>query len=213
MRKGDLIFYKNIPQFLSWLQRVVTSTIYSHVSIAMGILVYNREGEFEADLKVRLHSFAKRSGNMDVLKLEASEWAKSMALRDTIKKYEGKNYGYIQWLPIPIRYFCEWFLKVISIDNSGVKKWNILWGWGVVCSELAYYYLKAVAKYVMIEHRLMLDKWLFEKEEEARQFNLQVYWWSRLDKELDDYNPDLFTPKDIENLSELYNAIMGWEIA
>lgn len=144
-----------------------------------------KQGEFDADLIVRIHSLKARSKNMDVLKLKGVPYdVKKMALNTVIEMFEGETYGFIQWLTITIRYFCEW----LGFKNAG--KWNILWGWGIVCSELVFYYL----------HNIAIDM-------------SDNYLWNQFRLELQDRNPHLFTPKDIEMLARHYPELFEWDIA
>ena len=188
---GYLIFYKNIPKFEAWLQRWVTNTIYSHVSISLGnkLSEIDAYGEFEADLKVRLHSFHRRSGNMDVLKIIGVPYSVLWySLKYVIDKYEGKTYGFISWLTIAIRYAFE------KLGFKEVYKWNILWGWGVICSELVYYYFILIAEEMNIT--------------QGTNFTL----WRQLRYELSRHQADTFTPKDIELLARAYPELFEWDI-
>ena len=188
---GYLIFYKNIPEFGSWLQRWVSNTIYSHVSISLGnkLDAIDDCGEFEADLKVRLHSFHKRTESMDVLQIigvpHQTLWH---SLKYVIDMYEGKTYGFISWLTIAIRYGFEW------LGFKEVYRWNILWGWGVICSELVWYYIMEIAD-------RMID---------AKGTNFTL--WSQLSFELSRHQADTFTPKDIELLARAYPELFEWDI-
>ena len=191
IKLGDIIFYKNIPEFGAWLQRWVTNTIYSHVSISLGnkLSEIDAYGEFEADLKVRLHSFHRRSKNMDVLKIIGVPYQILWStLKAVIILYEGKTYGFISWLTIAIRYVFE------KLGFKEVYRWNILWGWGVICSELVYYYFIGIADQ-------MID---------GRETNLIL--WTQLRYELSRHQADTFTPKDIELLARAYPELFEWDI-
>ena len=183
MKTGDLIFYKNIPEFLSWLQRVVTNTIYSHVSILAG---YNqsisKNMEFDASLLVRFRSFDKQSPYMDVLRVHADREIKVKALATVIEGWEGRGYAYIQWLTTFVRFVFQ------RIGFKNVKNWKILslGNWGTFCSELVWYYLMEVAN-MMIKYG---------------KSKAQRLAWSILRSKLLEYNPDTFVPQDIIDLEE-----------
>ena len=183
MKTGDLIFYKNIPEFLSWLQRIVTNTIYSHVSILAG---YNgsidKNMEFDASLLVRFRSFHKQSPNMDVLRVHADREIKLEALATVIEGWEGRGYAYVQWLTTFLRFAFQ------RIGFKNVKNWKILslGNWGTFCSELIWYYLMEVA-------HLMTAKGRSAPERLA---------WHLLRSKLYEYNPDTFVPQDIIDLEE-----------
>ena len=191
MKTGDLIFYKNIPEFGSWLQRIVTNTIYSHVSILAG---YNKNiaklMEFDASHFVRFRSFFTQSKSMDVMILSGvSIEVKIKALRTVVDAYEGRSYGYIQWLTIALRFLFQW------MGFRDTRGWNILWGWGITCSELVYAYLIELC-------RLM-------EEEGGRQWRNESPW-ARIQSVLKTYNSDLFVPEDINDLSKMYPNQLRW---
>lgn len=188
---GDLIFYKNIPEFGAWLQRVVTNTIYSHASISLGQKLdqIDKMGEFDADLKIRLHSFSKRSKSMDVLQIIGVPYSiKWTALKYVIDRYEGKTYGFISWLTIAIRYAFE------RLGFKEVYRWSILWGWGVICSELLYYYFIKLADLMIAEG------------------NYRIGIWAKFRFELQRHQADTFTPKDIELIARAYPELFRWDI-
>ncbi len=183
IKLGSIIFYKNIPTFLSWVQRVLTNTIYSHTSISIGILtLFNKQVEFEADIKVRLHSFDKRTENMDVLELIDVPYKTRREAIKGLLHFDGRSYGYIQWLAI----FLRFTFKRMGFKNT--HKWNILWGWGTTCSELVYWYLRAICPSMM------------------RGENQ----WYQLWYDLYRHNPDTFVPQDIADLAKKYPECMRW---
>lgn len=190
MKYGQYIFYKNIPNFLSWIQRVVTGTIYSHVSIAIGwIQKIQRELEFDADLKIRFHSFPKRSEYMDVLQLVGvPHRIREKVINEIVEGYENLSYGYIQWLTIGLRFLFE----KMGYDAKG---WNILWGWGVTCSELTYYDTLRTAEEMMSD-RASTD--------------LQQLQWGMLVFILKKYNPNLFVPEDYVDIQRQCPDLMRW---
>ena len=187
MKLGNLIFYKNIPEFGSWLQRWVSNTIYSHVSIIAG---YNRNigklMEFDASYFVRFRSFEhRRPEHMDILAVNATREIKVQALINVIDAYEGMSYGYIQWLTTALRFLFEW------MGFKGVKSWNILWGWGVFCSELVYYYLMEIAIQM-------------EVSDEPPNKRMQ---WHLIKRHLLTFNPDIFVPQDIIDMVDIFSVL------
>jgi len=185
MKLGSTILYQRIPSFLSWVQRFVLKTPYSHSSIIAGFML-NNDIELEADIKVRLHSYGHSDKYRDVYELvdDVTYAVAHDVLVSIRQEFEGETYGFISWPAILIRRIFEIVLpKKYSVK---VKGWDILWGWGVICSELVWYFYKAVAD-AMIERG-------FER-------------WTIFLEELLTYNPNLFHPKDISYLLNKYNNL------
>ena len=136
MKIGSLVFYKNIPGFTSWLQRKVLGTDISHVSIYIGKDEMGMMMEFEANPYFcdRTTLKLKPKENMEIWEINLPEDFLKDSIRFTIYELEETKYSYIQWLTTFIRRCFEW----IGFD---AKKWNILWGWGMTCSEVVWYYL------------------------------------------------------------------------
>ena len=174
LKVGDLIFYKNIPSFLSRVQQWYLKTIYSHVSIFSGTTEMNLNQEFDADLRVRFHTFRGITSKRDVFRFKDVSydvlWQSTRAVADL---YEGELYGFISWLTIAIRHF----FKRLGFKNT--RSWNILWGWGVICSELLYYFVEDVSGRMM-----------------ARGLPLWDSLWLQMRK----YNPNTFTPQDLGDI-------------
>ena len=98
------IFYKNIKLFFSWLQRVVTNTIYSHVSTYTGKTALGLEQEFDADLEVRFHTFRKTK-NMDfVTWRHVPEAVGIQVVKQVAREFEGNVYGVGSWITTFIRF-------------------------------------------------------------------------------------------------------------
>ena len=175
--------YKNIPSFLSWLQRWVLGTIYSHSAIYKGTDELGRMIEFEANLQVDQTTYHPDKKHRDVYEVvDVPGNVMKRVLNDIIDEYEEKTYGFISWFTILIRRIFE----IIGFKN--VKGWNILWGWGVICSELVWYYLYELSVYMT-----------------------RSYGWYEFHQELKTYNPNIFTPKDISYLVEKYKLFTKQE--
>ena len=135
------IFYKNIKLFTSWLQRVVTNTLYSHVSTYTGFTALGLEQEFDADLEVRFHTFRK-SANMDFI-----SWKDVPAevginvVTEVAKLFEGDVYGLGSWLTTFIRFA----LQRLGFKNMHKRRIWIGWKWGKSCSELKWYEMAWIA--------------------------------------------------------------------
>ena len=179
---GDTVFYRNIPVFTSKVQQWVLGSDLSHSSYIAG-LFDESVMELEADIKVRIHTFLKKTNdeinpkhrqifrynpeliNQDIV-LEV--------LREIRFEFEDRFYGFIQWPTIAIRTMFE------RLGFKSARGWNILWGWGISCSEL-----------------------LYEGEKRIWQRNFQMNRNPRLQEALFDlyhYNKDTFTPEDLRKI-------------
>ena len=95
MRKGDLIFYKNISSFLSRIQQWYLKTVYSHTSIFSGVTELNLNQEFDADLRIRFHTFKGVTSHRDVFRFkDVSYDVLWQSLRAVVDLYEGEMYGF-----------------------------------------------------------------------------------------------------------------------
>jgi len=164
MKLGTIIFYKNISGFTSWLQRRVLGIPYSHNSIYIGINELGRMEEFEANLEVGTTTFTDSVEHREVYPLNIPEDTIKKVLNQLINEYEENSYGYISWVAIFLR-------RCFELCGFNAKGWNILWGWGVTCSELVYYYFLYLA-------------WEMK--------------WEDLQNFLYLYNPNTFHPGDVK---------------
>ena len=173
MKLGTVIFYKRIPTFLSWVQRKVLKTQYSHCSVMAGFLL-DKPMEFEASIKVSFHSYGDSPNYRDYYEPDVPYAVVYRILKNIRDEYEGKTYGFISWFTIFIRRIFEITLPKKYKDK--VKGWNILWGWGVICSELLWYYFD--------------------------ELSLEM-GWHKFHYELHKFNPSTFTPPDLAHLLDL----------
>lgn len=169
---GDIIFYKNIKVVTSALQRKVLGIPYSHNALYTGVNQLGRMEEFEANLQVGTTTFTDSIEYREVYHvLGISDEIMKDSLNYLVDEYEEKVYGFISWPAIALRRIFE------LIGFKEARKWNILWGWGVMCSELVYYFLVMLA--------------------------LRMGWTDLLD-ELRKYNPNLFHPGDTKAIIDLF---------
>jgi len=182
---GAFIFWKNIKTFQSSLQRFWTNTIYSHTSIYAGYGI-NRDFEFEASTLVLLSTYNRRNlPKNDIIAFkDVPEKIRIKALEKIIKEYEGELYGFISWLTIFLRYLFQ------KIGFKNVHKWNILWGWGVICSELIWYYMIEVISEMML--------------------TADNNKWTHLFMKINEYNPDTFAPQDLKDIIDSYPLCFEW---
>ena len=178
MKIGSIIFYSRIPSFLSWVQRQVLGTPYSHTSILCPDYM-NKPMEFEADLKVRYHTYEHSNKHRDVYELVDVPDEVILFVLHQLRKYEDKIYGFVSWLAILIRRIFE----VLGFKNA--KSWDILVDKDLVCSELLWHYLNKISN---IMGRVNGN-------------------WAVFQDELHIYNPHIFTPKDISYLLNKYNSL------
>jgi hypothetical protein len=204
---GDTLYYKNMPGALSWIQRVVMDMEYSHCSLAVGRLrviphLYPLLPlEFEADIKVRLHSF-KRDDEIDPAHREVyrlrnvPDWIINEAILELIEEFDGEVYAFLQWLSIFIRRCGEWG----GFDKA--QSWKIFWRWTltVVCSELLYYFVEKIANKMI---NFLNDSVHLSKSDKE----LLATWRAVLIK-LGTFNPDTFTPKDLGLIQNSFN--LAW---
>ena len=178
MKIGSVIFYSRIPSFLSWVQRQVLGTPYSHTSILCPDYM-NKPIEFEADLKVRYHTYEHSNKHRDIYELIDVPDEVILFVLHQLRKYEDKIYGFVSWLAILIRRIFE----VLGFKNA--KSWDILVDKDLVCSELLWHYLNKISN---IMGRVNGN-------------------WAVFQDELHIYNPNIFTPKDISYLLNKYNSL------
>lgn len=160
---GTIIFYKDLTALTSRIQQIVLGIPYSHNSIFIGNNQLGRLQEFEANLELGTTTFYPDPLHRELYSINAPQEIIIEVLNQLIDDFEERVYGFIQWPAIGLRRLFE----ILGFKNA--KSWNILWGWGVVCSELIYYYLYKLA--------LRMD-------------------WDDLLAELKIYNPNLFHPGD-----------------
>ena len=171
---GDIILWKNIKSFGSWLQRFMSKisprsrTIYSHFGIFAGSTELGFNQEFEATIpEVGFHTYKYEwESKCDIFTIKAPYDIRKQALRDCVNQYEGENYGFVSWVTILIRYIGE----MLGFKNA--HSWDIFYGWGIHCSELFVYVL-----------------WIATEMD-----------WVDLIKVLCEYNPNTFTTQDIRNI-------------
>jgi len=172
---GSINFYKNIGQFSSWLQRVVNKTIYSHNGLIAGqISETGRSLEFEANLQVGFTTWRSSVNTETYEWIGVADGIIHYAMHKVIEEYEEKSYGYISWLAIFLRRMFE------KLGFKKARGWSILWGWGIHCSELIYYYLLEICT-------------LMHWEEEIN--------WLR------EFNSNLFTPQDTRDFIDEFNRL------
>lgn len=180
---GDTVFYRNInDNILSKTQHWVLGTDLSHSSFIAG-LFDDSVIELDADLKVRIHTFLRHwfdeidTTHRQIFRYNP-EFIDQQIVEEVIRElryeYEDKLYGFVQWPAIAIRTLFE------RLGFKDAKKWDILWGWGVVCSELLYYGEKEIAMRSFAKNKKNI---------------LQEYLY-----ELYQFNPDTFTPKDLREI-------------
>lgn len=189
IQTGDTVLYTNLNAFTSKLQHWVLGTNLSHSSFVAG-LFDDSVLELEADLKVRLHTFLKSwTDQIDYSHRQIFRYNPELidqqvveeVIRELRFRFEDETYGFIQWPAIAIRTLFE------RLGFKNAKKWDILWGWGVVCSELLYYGEKEIAqRNYNKNHFSVLQEYLYE---------------------LHQYNPDTFTPEDLRKIYYKFPSI------
>jgi hypothetical protein len=209
---GDIMYYKNIPEFLSGVQRKILDTEYSHCSLISGHLINVNydfpmcNTEFEADIKVRIHHL-KNNEEIDPKYREVFRFRSvpteimDTVLTEIIEEFDGEVYAFIQWLSIGIRRLSE----IVGYENA--KAWNLFWGWSrtVVCSELLYYFVKRIAEEMI---KLLKNKEKNIIDEVFGSTGLMILnVWKDLLKELNTFNPNLFHPKDLGIIQRKYKLI------
>ena len=169
---GAIILYKNIPGFTSWLQRIVLGIPYSHSSIYIGKNELGRAEEFEANLEVGTTTFVDSVEYREVYNIRGVPHpVMEKVLNELINEFEENTYGFISWVAIFIR-------RCFELCGFNAKGWNILWGWGVQCTELVYHFLVRLAK---------------------------IMEWHDLEEYLYMYNPDLFHSGDLKLILDTFN--------
>ena len=182
---GSFIFWKNIKTFTSSLQRFWTNTIYSHISIYAGQMG-GRDLEFEASKLVKFDSYNKRDiPKNDIIALKGVPLTIiQKSLDKIIEEYEGNMYGFFSWFTIFLRYLFQ------RMGFKNVHKWNILWGWGIHCSELGWYFLFDVISEMLV----------FSSDKK----------WLKLAEVVYEYDPDLFTPQDLRDIIDSNPLCFEW---
>lgn len=204
---GTIILYKNITTITGKLQRLwwrITRQPYkqySHLSIHAGVSTLGRELEAEANTQVDQTTFKYNPNNMDLFMPNASQDNIKLALNNAIDEHEETLYGFISWLTIVIRGIFE------MLGFKKAKSWNILWGWGVMCSEFGWYDMYLLASYEM---RDALNK--MGATRDMAEVGILVNHknaWMDFFRELHTYNPNTFTPIDARVLFANHPEI--WE--
>lgn len=182
---GNWILYKNIKSELSWLQRFVLNTIYSHLSIGRGIDQLGLPLEFEANLQVNTTTFHPNKEHRDIFEfIDVPEEIMKEVIRELISDMEEKTYSFIAWPAIGLRRLFE----LMGFKNA--KSWNILWGWGIHCTEIGWH---------------QIDK--LDKKEWKKPAG-----WKFFVHKVRQINPNLFHPKDCQDLTEQFiNVIFKGE--
>ena len=191
---GTIILYHSITTWTSriqqWWWRVIGETRQdlSHASIYAGINRHlDRMMEFEANIQVDHTTFRYNPDNMLVWYPYCHSDSIKRALNKTINESEETAYGFIGWLAIFIRGILEMILP-ISMKRR-VKGWNILWGWGIFCSELVWRFWNNLCQDIA-----------------ENSYNIQEKMkWSQVHYQLMKYNPNTFTPVDVYNLQEEFD--------
>lgn len=191
---GTIILYKNISTWTGVIQRFwwrITRQPYkqySHLSIYAGVSTLGRQLEAEANTQVDQTTFKYTPDNMDLFMPNANQDNVKLALNQAIDAHEETLYGFISWLTIVIRGIFE------MLGFKNVKTWNILWGWGVMCSEFGWYYMSLLASYEM---RLALQRMQATREMDDVAYLLKhKNRWMAFYQDLHTYNPNTFTPID-----------------
>lgn len=191
---GTIILYKNITTITGKIQRLwwrITRQPYkqySHLSVYAGESTLGRQLEAEANTQVDQTTFKYTPDNMDLFMPNANQDNVKLALNQAIDAHEETLYGFISWLTIVIRGIFE------MLGFKKAKSWNILWGWGVMCSEFGWYYMYLLASYEIrdafnqIAMPVGMDKVkrLIQKRDK----------WLAFYQDLHTYNPNTFTPID-----------------
>ena len=181
---GTVILYNNLTAWTSRIQqwwwsvtyRGETKYLVSHSSIYAGINRHlQREMEVEANLQVDHTSFHYNGDKMILYYPYCNSDSVKRALNKTIDEHEETTYGFISWFTI----FLRGIFEILGFKN--VKSWNILWGWGVICSEFVYYFWKNLCDDIA---------------ENSHNYNEKKYW-KEVSNVLEGYNPNIFTPVDI----------------
>lgn len=205
---GTIILYKNISTWTGVIQRFwwrITRQPYkqySHLSIYAGVSTLGRQLEAEANTQVDQTTFKYTPDNMDLFMPNANQDNVKLALNQAIDAHEETLYGFISWLTIVIRGIFE------MLGFKNVKSWNILWGWGVMCSEFGWYYMYLLSSYEM---RDALNKMSAPRDmAEVGRLITHKNAWMDFFKDLNTYNPNTFTPIDARVLFNNHQDIWIW---
>ena len=181
MKIGNIILYKNIKAFLSCVQRTILGTIYSHLSIYIGKDELNLPMEFEANVQVDRTTFHYNPEHQDIFEIiGVPEDVMKEVMTELIQELEEKTYSFIAWIAIALRRLFE------ALGFKKAKGWNILWGWGIHCTEIGWHQFDK------------LDKKEWDKPQGWKLFIYKV----RL------INPNLFHPGDCQELTTQFRDII-----
>jgi len=183
---GAMVFWKYIDTFQSGLQRFWTYTIYSHISLFLEPLKVGNFLEFEANTFVRFSSYKKRDlkkNDIIVFSDDVPEEVYVAAMKTIIKRFEGEIYGFFSWFTIFLRFLFQ------RIGFKDTHKWNILWGWGVHCSELIWYYCIEIIE-------MMIDLLAYPER------------WIEILSKFKEYNPDTFVPQDLIDIKNEFPSCL-----
>jgi len=186
---GTVILYYGMTAWTSriqqWWWRVTAQSRkdLSHASIYAGINRHlQRMMEYEANLQVDHTTFNYNQSNMIVYYPYCHTESVKRALNKTINESEETTYGFIGWLAIFIRGILEMILS--EKQAKKVKGWNILWGWGIFCSELVWRFWNNLC-FDIVENS-------YNTQERKH--------WNEFHYHLEKYNPNTFTPVDVYDL-------------
>lgn len=203
LKKNDTVFYKNIKGITSEIQHWALKTNLSHCSKIYGVVSPSGEIlEYEADLKIRLHTFGIPIEIIDPQYREVFRWKEGVLNEQVVTdetarqraKSEGSTYGFMQWLTIGIRRLLEITLPKKYADR--VRGWRILWEKGETCSETLYYIEFNNALFSAISYAGNPEKNIIR-----RRLNDFTTVMTR-------YNPHTFTPVDLKNIYLQFNDLI-----
>jgi hypothetical protein len=153
--------------------------------------------EFDADFIVRLHTVCFDNPHIAKMKLKGvSREVKIQALKNVVEAYEGRIYGFTQWLTIFVRFQLQNFFHFFGahVTANKVKGWNLTGGldMGIVCSELIYEYLLEICRIELMHH---------------------IGWhpWRQVEQALAYFNRDTFVPEDLNDFTEIFPNVFEWE--
>ena len=191
---GTVILYHSMTAWTSkiqqWWWKVMGEKVWqlSHASIYVGINRHlDRMMEYEANLQVDHTTFNYNEKNMILFYPYCHSDSVKRALNKTINESEETVYGFIGWFAIALRGIFEMILP--KTYKTRVKGWNILWGWGIFCSELVWRFWDNLCEDIA-----------------ENSYNIQEKrYWTAFHYQLEKYNPNTFTPVDVYKLQVEYD--------
>lgn len=192
---GMVILYAHITgSWTSWVQQTFWKLFnkhnwyLSHASIYAGLNIdLDRHIEIEANIQVDQTTFRYNPDKMMVYFPYCNRSSVERALTKTIDECEETLYGWIGWFAIAFRTLMEWMLPEKYAKR--VKGWNIFWGWGIFCSEYVHVYWSNLIKDILQNTKNVQER----------------LYWTEFGNELAKYNPNVFTPLDIDNLQRKHS--------